>query len=63
MVNSASKHFKANWKYYLLALAFLLLAGLIYKFQRELLTNVQQINKQVVEFVQQQYEQQRRIFG
>jgi uncharacterized membrane-anchored protein YhcB (DUF1043 family) len=63
MIKSTINHLKANWKYWLLALVFLLLIGLIYKFQRELLTNVQQINKQIVEFVQQQYEQQQRIFG
>jgi hypothetical protein len=63
MVKNVTKHLKTNWKYWLLAITFFLLAGLIFKFQRELLVNVQQINKQVLEFVQQQYDQQRKIFG
>jgi len=63
MFRNTAKHLKNNAKYYILAFVFLILAGIIYKFQRELLTNVQQINKQVVEFVQQQYDQQRQIFG
>lgn len=51
-----------NWKRLFFIIAILLLIGFIFKFQRELLNNVQKINRQVLVFVQQQYDQQREIW-
>ncbi|KAI3416100.1 hypothetical protein GPALN_005650 [Globodera pallida] len=56
-------HLRRHWKYWLLMLLLLLLGAFLYKFQREVLKNVQQTRKQMVDFVNEQYEQKRQIFG
>lgn len=50
---------KANWRLLFILFFLLLLIGIFYKFNNQLI----QLNKQFVEFVQEQYEQQRHIFG
>uniref|UniRef100_A0A914IA60 Transmembrane protein n=1 Tax=Globodera rostochiensis TaxID=31243 RepID=A0A914IA60_GLORO len=56
-------HLRRHWKYWLLMFVLLLLGAFLYKFQREVLKNVQQTRKQMVDFVNEQYEQKRQIFG
>lgn len=51
--------FKTNWRYLFILFFLLLLIGIFYKFNKQLI----QLNKQFVEFVQEQYVQQRHIFG
>lgn len=62
LLRSAMGLLWSSWKKWLLTFALLLLFGLVFKFHRELLINVHKINRQMGEFIQQQYEQQRKIW-